>query len=242
MRIKFFSGALSLFTGLSLFSFVSLLSLSSLSASAATPASISSPNGNIKLEFKLDNLGAPLYSISYNEKTLVADSKLGLVGSEAEFISGFSIASVDTTSSDTSWTPVWGEYASVRDNHREMAVKLVAPNPERLLTIRFRLFDDGVGFRYELPLQDKVNYLTLMAEKTEFRFCDDHTLFCIPGDYDTDEYLWSETSFSSLPEALASYAGHSEAQRAGGAESLGARRRRDGKRTDGEARNGSPND
>ncbi|MCI6494349.1 MAG: glycoside hydrolase family 97 protein [Bacteroidales bacterium] len=216
MRIKFFSGALSLFTGLSLFSLVSLFSLSSLSASAATPASISSPNGNIKLEFKLDNLGAPLYSISYKEKTLVADSKLGLVGSEAEFISGFSIASVDTTSSDTSWTPVWGEYASVRDNHREMAVKLVAPNPERLLTIRFRLFDDGVGFRYELPLQDKVNYLTLMAEKTEFRFCDDHTLFCIPGDYDTDEYLWSETSFSSLPEALASYAGHSEAQRAGG--------------------------
>lgn len=97
-----------------------------------------------------------------------------------------------------------------------MAVNLVADNPERALTLRFRVFDDGLGFRYELPAQSRNNYLTLRGEATEFNFADDHTLFCIPGDYDTDEYLWSETTFSNLPEALGSYRKHSEAQRTGG--------------------------
>ena len=84
------------------------------------------------------------------------------------------------------------------------------------MTVRFRVFDDGLGFRYELPRQDNANYLTLRDEATEFNFTADHKLFCIPGDYDTDEYLWSETSFSGLPGALASYTGHTESQRSGG--------------------------
>lgn len=117
---------------------------------------------------------------------------------------------------DRSWEPVWGEYSTVRDHFRELAVTFTGGEPSREMTVRFRVFDDGLGFRYELPRQDNANYLTLRDEATEFNFTADHKLFCIPGDYDTDEYLWSETSFSGLPGALASYTGHTESQRSGG--------------------------
>lgn len=111
---------------------------------------------------------------------------------------------------------VWGEYSTVRDHFRELAVTFTGGEPSREMTVRFRVFDGGLGFRYELPRQDNANYLTLRDEATEFNFTADHKLFCIPGDYDTDEYLWSETSFSGLPGALASYTGHTESQRSGG--------------------------
>lgn len=192
------------------FLFASLAVAASMSA-----VGISSPSGDITLDFNLDSAGQPFYSVDYKGRQLVAPSPLGLIADEAVFSTGFHIESSDTTTVDRSWQPVWGEYSQIRDHFRELAVNLKADNPDRFLTIRFRVFDDGVGFRYELPAQDK-NYLTIRDELTGFNFTDNHKLYCIPGDYDTDEYLWSETTFADLPDALNNYHRHSEAQRAGG--------------------------
>ena len=179
-------------------------------------AGITSPDGNLVLTVDVDCDGAPFYALDYKGKTLISQSRLGLSSDETRFVSGFSIASTDTTQVDRKWQPVWGEYAEVRDRFNELAVNFVADDPHRQMTVRFRVFDDGLGFRYELPVQEGSNYLTLRDELTEYNYTGDHTLFCIPGDYDTDEYLWSETTFSGLPEALAGYARHSEAQRVDG--------------------------
>lgn len=185
-------------------------------AMTAAAAGITSPSGDLKLEVNVDGAGRPFYSLDYKGRALVRPSLLGLVADETRFADGFRITSADTVTVDRSWQPVWGEFDTVRDHFRELAVHLKADDPERELTLRFRLFDDGLGFRYELPAQRGSNYLTLRDELTEFNYGADHTLFCIPGDYDTDEYLWSETTFTGLPEALKSYRRHSEAQRADG--------------------------
>ena len=185
-------------------------------AGYAMAAEQSSPSGALRLTVDLNGDGQPVYSLQYKGKPIIEESLLGLTADEMDFTGGFRITGCDTSSVDQTWTPVWGEYAQVRDNYNELAVNLSGGTPERHMTLRFRVFDDGLGFRYELPLQDNANYLTLRDESTEFGFTADHTMWCIPGDYDTDEYLWAETSFSKLPEALAGYGRHSEAQRTGG--------------------------
>ncbi|MDE6679917.1 MAG: glycoside hydrolase family 97 catalytic domain-containing protein, partial [Muribaculaceae bacterium] len=179
-------------------------------------AGITSPSGNLRLDVDVDAAGVPVYTLDYKGKNIIAPSRLGLKADETAFADGFRIIGIDTVTVDRTWQPVWGEYSEIRDNFKELAVNLKADNPERLMTVRFRLFDDGLGFRYELPVQNGPNYLTLKDELTEFNYTDDHKLYCIPGDYDTDEYLWSETTFSGLPEALDSYGRHTEAQRTEG--------------------------
>ncbi|MBD5302848.1 MAG: glycoside hydrolase family 97 protein [Bacteroides sp.] len=183
---------------------------------SAGAADIYSPGGELKLNVDVDAAGQPVYSLIYKGKELVSPSRLGIQADETKFSDGFRIEQVDTVTIDRSWEPVWGEYSTVRDHFREMAVKFVAEDPAREMTVRFRLFDDGLGFRYELPVQKGPNYLTVKDELTEFNFTGNHKLYCIPGDYDTDEYLWSETTFTDLPQALSSYKRHSEAQRTGG--------------------------
>lgn len=181
--------------------------------SAMASVGITSPSGLLRIDVDVDSAGTPVYSLDYKGKQIIAPSKLGLKADETAFTDGFTIIGTDTCTIDRSWQPVWGEYSNIRDHFRELAVNLKAENPERVMTIRFRVFDDGVGFRYELPAQNGSNYLTLKDELTEFNYSDNHKLYCIPGDYDTDEYLWSETTFTELPEALRNYKKHSEAQR-----------------------------
>lgn len=183
--------------------FIALPTLLAAAALSAAATSVSSPSGELVLDVNVDNAGTPVYSIAYKGRPVISRSVLGLEGKEASFTSGFTVTGTDTATVDRSWQPVWGEYADVRDHFRELAVHLRADNPARLLTLRFRLFDDGLGFRYELPRQDNVNYLTLMKENTQFDFTADHTLFCIPGDYDTDEFLFSEVRFSGLEDEMA---------------------------------------
>ncbi len=178
--------------------------------------SITSPSGDILLDVTTDAAGQPVYTVSYKGKQIVAPSRLGIVADETRFTDGFTITGTDTVTVDRTWQPVWGEYSDIRDHFCEMAVHLKANDPERLMTVRFRVFDDGLGFRYELPAQKGPNYLTVKDELTEFNYGGDHTLYCIPGDYDTDEYLWSETTFSGLGEAMGKYGRHSEAQRVNG--------------------------
>lgn len=185
-------------------------------ALSASAAEIKSPSGEFLLKVDTDTAGVPVYSLSYKGKTIVRESRLGLTADEIGFDNGFSITGAETASVDQTWNPVWGEYAEIRDHYNELAVNLRGGSPERVMTLRFRLSDDGLGFRYELPRQENANYLTLRDEMTEFNFTDDHTMWCIPGDYDTDEYLWSETTFSHLPEALGNYGRHTEAQRTRG--------------------------
>lgn len=195
---------------------------------ASQAVEITSPSGQLRLNVNVDADGVPLYSLDYKGKELVRPSALGLVADETVFANGFNITGFDTVTVDRTWQPVWGEYSEIRDHFRELAVHLRAEAPDRVndplhsnegpreMTVRFRLFDDGLGFRYEFPRQQGPNYLTVRDELTEFNFADDHTLFCIPGDYDTDEYIWSETTFSQLSEVLANFHKHSESQRVGG--------------------------
>lgn len=185
-------------------------------AVSASAAELRSPSGDFLLSVDVDANGTPQYSLSYKGKTVIADSKLGLTADEMGFADNFKIAGTRTRSNDTTWTPVWGEYAEIRDNYNELSVDLKGGEPEREMTLTFRLFDDGLGFRYELPLQPNANYLTVRDENTEFNFTGDHRMWCIPGDYDTDEYLFSETDFSGLQDALGNYRRHTEAQRTGG--------------------------
>lgn len=186
-------------------------------ALSASAIGITSPKGDLRLDFELDSLGAPFYSVDYKGKTLIEDSRLGLVADEARFVDGFHIVSSDTENVDRTWLPVWGEYSEVRDHFNELKVNLAGNNPELLMTLVFRVFDDGVGFRYELPLQNNANYLAVKDELTEFNFTGNHTLFCIPGDYDTDEYLFSETDFTGLEVAMKAYDGvHTESQKSEG--------------------------
>ena len=198
-------------------------------AFSAAAVGISSPSGELTLNVDVDAQGRPFYSLDYKGTQVITPSLLGLTSDETDYTRGFSIANVDTVTVDRSWEPVWGEYATVRDHFKELAVNLAenpiaagedpaqaSKQPGRTMTVRFRLFDDGLGFRYEFPVQPRKNYLTVRGENTEFNFTGDHTLYCIPGDYDTDEYLFSETTFSGLPDALNNYGRHTEAQRTGG--------------------------
>ncbi|MDE6430348.1 MAG: glycoside hydrolase family 97 protein [Duncaniella sp.] len=178
--------------------------------------SITSPDGNFVLRFELTPSGAPYYMLDYKNNPVVEASTLGLKSDQTDLTDGFRIAGTDTITVDRTWEPVWGEYSTIRDNFKEMAVNLIDEDRQREMTIRFRLFNDGLGFRYELPVQKGPNHLTVKDELTEFNFTGNHKLYCIPGDYDTDEYLWSETTFNDLPEALESYGKHSEAQRVDG--------------------------
>ena len=175
----------------------------------------SSPSGDLVLTVDVDTQGTPVYSLTYKNTLVVETSQLGLAGKEATFLNGFSIVDSETAAVDQTWQPVWGEYANIRDNHNELAVNF-KDKDGKTMTVRFRVFDDGLGFRYELPQQEGLNYFALMDEATRFNLTGDHTVFAIPGDYDTDEFLFSETSISGLPEAMKKYRGvHTESQSVG---------------------------
>ena len=176
-------------------------------------ADISSPDGNLLLNVDVNAQGEPYYNLSYKGKPVIVDSKLGLVAKEAKFKDNFKILSTDTASFNETWHPVWGEYQDIVNHFNQLTVNL--QNTDGLLmNVCFRVFNDGMGFRYEFPLQDKANYLAVLDEISEFNFPADHTLFAIPGDYDTDEYLFTEARISEMPEAMKKYAGrHSESQR-----------------------------
>ena len=182
-------------------------------AISVSAADISSPNGEIKLNVDVNSEGEPFYNLSYKNMPVIIDSKLGLAAKEAKFLDKFKILSTDTASFNETWHPVWGEYEDIVNHYNQLMVKM--ENSDGLLmNVCFRVFDDGMGFRYEFPTQDKANYLAVLDEVTEFNFPQDNLMWVIPGDYDTDEYLFTETNISNIPEALKKYNGvHSESQR-----------------------------
>ena len=161
-----------------------------------------SPDGNLKMQFALDN-GVPSYQLSYKGQTVIAPSRLGLEMEEASLAGGFELAGQKTATADETWQPVWGEYENVRCHYNELELTLRQPAAEgRTLLLCFRLFDDGLGFRYELPEQPTMNYLTVKDELTEFNLTGDHKTFCIPGDYDTNEFAYTTAPLSGIREGM----------------------------------------
>lgn len=159
-----------------------------------------SPNGKLALTFSLSSAGEPTYQLNAGLQPVILQSKLGVeVKGEASFFKGFTIAKVESSLVDESWDPVWGEVKTIRNNYRGLKVTLVqASEKNRTMVIVFRLFNEGLGFRYEFPEQANVNYFTVTNEKTEFHLTADHKAFWIPGDFDTNEYAYNETKLSKV--------------------------------------------
>ena len=164
---------------------------------------MSSPNGDVKMRFSLDRDGRPQYELSYKSKPVVEQSRMGMLCDEADLEARFEVVGVETSSTDETWSPVWGEYAQVRNNYNEMTVSLRQTDSNmRRMDLRFRLFDDGLGFRYELPEQKTMNYLSVRDELTEFNLTGDHTFYCIPGDYDTNEFAYTTAPISQIRRGM----------------------------------------
>ena len=160
---------------------------------------ITSPNGQIKLTFSVSAQGEPVYELSYKDKVVIKPSKLGLeLKDDPGLMSGFAITDVKTSTFDETWEPVWGEVKQIRNHYNEMAVTLKQAAQNRNIVIRFRVFDDGLGFRYEFPLQKNLNYFVIKEEHTQFAMAGDHKAFWIPGDYDTQEYDYTESKLSEI--------------------------------------------
>lgn len=160
---------------------------------------IFSPDGMFSLSFRLVENGIPTYRLAYRGAELIRESRMALeLGTAPAMIDRFSILSVDTLSFDETWEPVWGEVKQIRNHYNEMAVTLIQYQHNRRLLIRFRLFNDGLGFRYEFPAQTSLTYFTLTDERTEFNFTGDHTAFWLPGDYDANEYNYTKTPLSRV--------------------------------------------
>ena len=180
-----------------------------------TAEELHSPDGQLTLRFTLQEGGVPAYSLIYKGQEVIRPSRLGLelTGSEnatfgqevrkssdprTSLYDGFHLAAAERNSVDETWEPVWGESRTIRDRHNELAVRLAQEETGRTMIIRFRLFNDGLGFRYEFPQQKELVYFVVREELTEFAMTGDHTAFWIPGDYDTQEYDYHTSRLSEI--------------------------------------------
>lgn len=182
---------------------------------------LKSPDGNLELRFALNDKGAPTYSLTYGGKDVILPSEMGFeirgkrlkdtfeqqcdkVYAEPESLhDGFKVTDVKRDSLDETWEPVWGEESHIRNHYNELAVTLeqgpVNKNgPKAVMVIRFRLYDDGLGFRYEFPEQKRLKYFVIKDELTQFAMAGDHTAWWIPGDYDTQEYNYTVSRLSEI--------------------------------------------
>ena len=164
---------------------------------------LKSPNGNFIMEFALQNDGTPTYNLIYKGKTVVKPSKLGIELKEDKnikksLLNDFAIVDKKTSSFDETWQPVWGEASSIRNQYNELEITLIQNETNREIIIRFRLFNDGLGFRYEFPSQKNLTYFVIKEERTQFAMTGDHTAFWMPGDYDTQEYDYTTSKLSEI--------------------------------------------
>ena len=161
---------------------------------------ISSPDKNLSLKFELKN-GVPSYELSYKGKPVIKPSKLGIEIKDApSFMDGFTVKNTAQSTVDDSWNPIMGEEKTIRNNYTELVVTLSQEkNNGRYINLKFRLFNDGLGFRYEFPKQKDLSYFIIKEEHTEFKLAGDHKIFWIPGDYDTNEYAYMTSKISEIP-------------------------------------------
>jgi hypothetical protein len=161
---------------------------------------LKSPNGLLTMEFSLKNDGTPTYNLKYKGKDVIKTSKLGLElkADKKSLLNDFTIQDTKSSTFDESWKPVWGEEKSIRNHYNELAVTLSQKETNRQIIIRFRMFDEGLGFRYEFPSQKNLTYFVIKEERSQFAMAGDHTAFWIPGDYDTQEYDYTESKLSEI--------------------------------------------
>ncbi|WP_081211863.1 glycoside hydrolase family 97 protein [Salegentibacter sediminis] len=161
---------------------------------------IKSPDGNLEMNFNLQEDGTPVYSLNYKGQEVIKTSKLGLElkNDEHSLLAGFSIEDTATSHFDETWEPVWGEEKEIRNHYNELEVNLKQAETNRKMVLRFRLFDTGLGFRYEFPQQNELGHFVIKEERTQFAMAGDHTAFWIPGDYDTQEYDYIESKLSEI--------------------------------------------
>ena len=160
---------------------------------------VTSPNGEMKLTFTLRD-SKPYYSVSFRGKPVIKPSRLGYELHNAEnLLEGFTQTGEKTSTFDETWTPVWGENKTIRNHYKELLVNLIQEKTERVMNLRFRVYDEGVGLRYEFPQEgSKLNYFVVKEECTEFALTGDHIAWWIPGDYDTQEYEYSRSRLSEI--------------------------------------------
>lgn len=159
---------------------------------------LKSPNGQLEATFILDN-GVPTYQLVYKGKQVLKPGKMGLeLFNEKDLTHNFSVIDTKTSSFDETWQPVWGEEKEIRNHYNEMEVTLLQKDTERKMIVRFRLFDDGLGFRYEFPEQANLTHFVVKEERTQFALTGDHIAFWIPGDYDTQEYDYTTSRLSEI--------------------------------------------
>lgn len=161
---------------------------------------LKSPNGSFKMVFALENDGTPTYQLFMNNKEIIKKSKLGLdlQKDKKSLLNDFKLVNEVRNTFDETWKPVWGEETAIRNHYNELAITLKQNETERQVIIRFRLFNDGLGFRYEFPEQKNLTYFIVKEERTEFAMTGDHTAFWIPGDYDTQEYDFTESKLTEI--------------------------------------------
>ncbi|NML64873.1 glycoside hydrolase family 97 protein [Hymenobacter sp. RP-2-7] len=165
----------------------------------AAAQQIASPDGQLKLDFVLQAGGVPTYSFTYKGRPVIKPSRLGLVLKEGpDLASGFAVAGTSTRSFDETWQPVWGEVKNIRNHYNELTVRLTQAATKRAMVLHFRVFDDGLGFRYEFPKQPALEYFTVKEEATQFALAGDHKAFWLPGDYDTQEYSTVTSKLSEV--------------------------------------------
>ena len=175
---------------------------------AGGAATVTSPGGHVVLNFTLDQQGRPTYELAYKDRPVVKPSHLGLLLArdkhaskgmqETDLMDGFAIADEQTTTFDETWQPVWGENRDIRNHYTEYAATLQQKATQRQIVIRFRVYDDGMGLRYEFPQQKELNYFLIADERTEFAMTGDHTAWWLPGDYDTQEQETQECRLSEI--------------------------------------------
>lgn len=158
-----------------------------------------SPDGKTQLLFSVNEMGQPIYEMSYNNQKVILPSRLGFeLKNDSDLMVGFQISDIQYDTQDQWWKPVWGEESTIRNHYNEMLVLLVQESSNRRMNIRFRVFDEGVGFRYEFPQQSQLGNFVIKQEKTQFVMSGDHTAFWIPGDYDSQEYDYTTSKLSQI--------------------------------------------
>ena len=167
---------------------------------------MTSPDGRLQMTLYMDEQGTPFYALEYQEHDVILPSSLGFELSCGSFHDGFEVHRIDTLTFDEVWEPVWGEEDRIRNHYKEAAIDLVQTSTGRLMTVRFRLYDDGLGFRYEFPSQEGMDSFTVKEELTQFALGADHVAWWIPCDYDTQEYEYTQSRLSQIeslmPEVL----------------------------------------
>jgi hypothetical protein len=180
------------------FLLAALLLISNLLATQAQ--TITSPDKNLTLTFGLKENGIPTYQLTYKQKQVIKTSKLGIETKDVpSFLNGFTVTKTEQATFDENWNPVWGEQKSIRNHYNELLVTLTQKAvKDRFIRIRFRLFNDGLGFRYEFPAQPNLNYFVIKEEYTQFALAGDHKAFWLPGDFDTQEYSTVTSNLSEI--------------------------------------------